>query len=684
MLIASTFISNTSFTVGGDRTEAFAVGVRVQADCGADGTFYGTVSDASYFSDTDLTTVTLSLDAGNLTANLTGVLHGNDIPASLVNHGHGNQGDGGTLPDFVRRDNSRAFTQGFISGEGAYTGFKFTETGADVASNAGKWIFQVDNGMFSMLAVDDAESDFNAALTINRDGADPSAVTIAAPYIGLSADDVEASGNIVPPASDPGSLGTASRPWGDVRTGKLLGLDVSGGTVDALVTKASAAEAVTGTDMAKAATPATVRQAVLSLMRDSLGKFPGITPPSLNLFCGDATDDTAPTGTFTRSTTGTRLGQAGLVETVAAGSVRREWGAGGVLHGWCIERLRTNLITYSEQFDNAAWGKYNTTVSANVGMSPDGNTTADKIVESSNSSTHVIYKTVATTLSSAHTFYIFVKKSERSRLALYVFNNASQSNYIRGVFDLDAQTASVSLSGNGSAAQAGLIDAGSGWHLAYVTGIPDTSVGSGTAYLQVRLIDASGNESYLGDGTSGLYAWGIQLEMAASPSSYIPTTSTAAARAADVWTVPLATSWFNMATGTVFIAGRTSAPGDNRKLCSISDGTFNNRYYIVCGSVGTMSCAVVADGTVSTNLSIGTVPSMTTFRVAFSWSTAGVSASLNGAPCITDASVTLPSGLTTCRIGADVAGGSQFGGHISHVAYFPVALSDTQLQAITL
>ncbi|MGD9610451.1 MAG: hypothetical protein AB7U59_13665, partial [Desulfovibrionaceae bacterium] len=72
---------------------------------------------------------------------------------------------------------------------------------------------------------------------------------------------------------------------------------------------ATLSEAITGTDTAKAVTAAAVRQAVLCWVRDSLGKFPGVTPPSLNLFCGDATSDAAPAGTFTRSTTGTRLGQ---------------------------------------------------------------------------------------------------------------------------------------------------------------------------------------------------------------------------------------------------------------------------------------------------------------------------------------------------------------------------------------
>lgn len=41
---------------------------------------------------------------------------------------------------------------------------------------------------------------------------------------------------------------------------------------------------------------------------------------------------------------------------------------------------RYNLLTYTEQFDNAAWGKVNTTVTANYATAPDGTTTADRVV----------------------------------------------------------------------------------------------------------------------------------------------------------------------------------------------------------------------------------------------------------------------------------------------------------------
>jgi len=63
---------------------------------------------------------------------------------------------------------------------------------------------------------------------------------------------------------------------------------------------------------------------------------------------------------FTRASNGTRINSAGLVEVCP----------------W-------NLVTYSEQFDNAVWVKSNATVTANQTTAPNGTNTADKIEISS-------------------------------------------------------------------------------------------------------------------------------------------------------------------------------------------------------------------------------------------------------------------------------------------------------------
>jgi len=50
---------------------------------------------------------------------------------------------------------------------------------------------------------------------------------------------------------------------------------------------------------------------------------------------------------------------------------------------------RRNLLTYSEQFDNAAWTKLQSSVTANSATAPDGTTTADSFIEDSSTNTHL-------------------------------------------------------------------------------------------------------------------------------------------------------------------------------------------------------------------------------------------------------------------------------------------------------
>lgn len=55
---------------------------------------------------------------------------------------------------------------------------------------------------------------------------------------------------------------------------------------------------------------------------------------------------------------------------------------------------RYNLLTYSEQFDNAAWSKSGSTVTQNAGTAPGGALTADKLVENTNNGVHQVSQTV--------------------------------------------------------------------------------------------------------------------------------------------------------------------------------------------------------------------------------------------------------------------------------------------------
>ena len=60
----------------------------------------------------------------------------------------------------------------------------------------------------------------------------------------------------------------------------------------------------------------------------------------------------------------------------------------GECKGLLIEELRTNLLKYSEQFDDANWGKGRSSISANVTTAPDGTLTGDKLVETAQLGAH--------------------------------------------------------------------------------------------------------------------------------------------------------------------------------------------------------------------------------------------------------------------------------------------------------
>ncbi len=59
--------------------------------------------------------------------------------------------------------------------------------------------------------------------------------------------------------------------------------------------------------------------------------------------------------------------------------------------GLLVEEQRTNLLTYSEQFDNAAWVKSGTTVTANAAAAPNGTVTADLVTANTSSSFGFLY-----------------------------------------------------------------------------------------------------------------------------------------------------------------------------------------------------------------------------------------------------------------------------------------------------
>ena len=116
---------------------------------------------------------------------------------------------------------------------------------------------------------------------------------------------------------------------------------------------------------------------------------------------------------FARASAATRINKYGLIETVASGQSRLNYPLiDGVVNGCpshILEPARTNLFTYSESFDNAAYTKYDSTITANDTISPDGTLNADKLVENTATDVHRIAQTAVTTSGQIYTQSVFAK-----------------------------------------------------------------------------------------------------------------------------------------------------------------------------------------------------------------------------------------------------------------------------------
>jgi hypothetical protein len=184
--------------------------------------------------------------------------------------------------------------------------------------------------------------------------------------------------------------------------------------------------------------------------------------------------------------------------------------------------LPANLLTYSEQFDNAAWTKSRATISADAIAAPDGRTTADKFVEDGTASqTHQMSRGVSVTSGTPITLSVYAKAAERSRLSIAFTNAGAFSTVQRATFDLSTGIAS-STQGTPTVTIEAL---SGGYYRCSITATP-TSTATATSILY---LDNGSTVVYTGDGSSGLYLWGAQLVVGSDPLGYIGVGATRAA-----------------------------------------------------------------------------------------------------------------------------------------------------------
>lgn len=249
--------------------------------------------------------------------------------------------------------------------------------------------------------------------------------------------------------------------------------------------------------------------------------------------------------------------------------------------GWGVGR---NLLQWSEGLEQGAWPRFQVGVTANAATAPNGTLTADKVTGSAAAGSHVLYQIASIAAAAPHTFVVRAKAAEYQYVTLVGSVEISGGSPVRYSATVDlttgviTKTASVGSPISPTSSTKALPD---GWWEISL------SLSSASANVVIHGIcptptatptqDGYLNVQYTGDGTSGVLAWGAQVNPGTTADPYQQTTS----------------------------AAQTLSTGLNGKATMAWPDALNNRFMETSASFATQDVFVVAryrDGTQSSFL----------------------------------------------------------------------------------
>jgi hypothetical protein len=190
-----------------------------------------------------------------------------------------------------------------------------------------------------------------------------------------------------------------------------------------------------------------------------------------------------------------------------------------------IRSAATNLLLRSEEFDNASWSRVRlSTVNANGAVSPNGTLSADEMVVDTANGTHSIYSNTISSTTATYSASVYLKAGT-SNFAFFGLTDLATGgaerriNLSTGVVD----TVNIGGAGSWTSVSSTVASVGNGWYRLTVTA---TQGGGTSVALQVLVGNSSGQRTYLGNNTDSVYAWGAQLELGSTATTYIPTGAT--------------------------------------------------------------------------------------------------------------------------------------------------------------
>jgi hypothetical protein len=343
--------------------------------------------------------------------------------------------------------------------------------------------------------------------------------------------------------------------------------------------------------------------------------------------------------------------------------------------GLLIEEQRTNLMLYSEDL-STVWDLGTGTVQSNTWTAPTGNLTGD--IFTIGSTTGSPSQSTTITASATYTLSFFVNKPLTTAAFLRLrFGTAAGSI---SAF-IDASTMSFGV------VQAGVVAnyIKQIQNNIYQVSVSFTYGATDGGSRSIAISGAVANNSGVPDTGKNIAIWGIQYELGAFSTSYIPTTSATVTRVADNASMVGSnfSSWYNQSEGTIYSQWMLGGDNISANVYNINDTTSANYIRNRYNSAGTANDnAVTASNIVQQTLTAtNQIALYAMYKNAMAYKQNDFVRSANGT-LITGSTGNTPV-VSQMNIGASESSVNQLNGHIQSIKYYPTRLPNADLQRLT-
>jgi hypothetical protein len=392
---------------------------------------------------------------------------------------------------------------------------------------------------------------------------------------------------------------------------------------------------------------------------------------------------------FTRGSSATRVNELGLVQDVTDtdlprinytnfdyenGEVVPYSGEGSLL----LENQSTNLVTYSEDYSQSDWSKTNISITTNSAISPNGTINASLLTENSSNAQHFIGDALTLTSGTSYSVSVYAKKKERSVLQISPSSSHIASSYAN--YDLDLGV----VSATGGSVTAEIEYLSNDWYRCILKFTVTSTATATLAFFMQTSTTATRGASYQGDGTSGLYLWGAQVEAISYATSYISTNGSTVTRLADVCNNAGSSDLINSTEGVLY--AEIAALSENytgRRFITLNDSTSSNGVVLRYEASGVIVARYQISGIAQ--CSIAFAATITNYhKIAFKYSLNDFALWVDGVEVGVDSSGNVLSDSVLNNIDFNSGNGTfPFYGNVKCLAVFKEALSDTELEKLT-